>query len=203
MPVIAIPIGIGLAEAAAWVAAAVGVTAAGYGAYKGGEYLANQMAEADSAADQAETKSVTITCATCAQNPCAELACGVPGSKYRGGAHGCVGVAENKIGDKGTIHSHHMPADAYSPLARPVGPSIQMLDVDHRLTSSYGSKVHGPPYAPQRTALASGQTMQAIRMDIRNARNVAAAQGDPTRYDDAIDQMMRYALCLKENGIIQ
>ncbi|MFC3969652.1 hypothetical protein ACFOVS_16185, partial [Rhizobium lemnae] len=114
---------------------------------------------------------------------------------------GCMTGTADTRGDR--LDSHHMPADTYSPLARPVGPSIQMLDVDHRLTSSYGSKVHGTSYAPQRAALASGQTMQAIRMDIRNARNIAAAQGDPTRYDDAIDQMMRYALCLKENGIIQ
>ncbi|MFC3971064.1 hypothetical protein ACFOVS_23670, partial [Rhizobium lemnae] len=41
----------------------------------------------DKAADNADAKTKAITCATCAQNPCAELACGTPGSKYRGGAH--------------------------------------------------------------------------------------------------------------------
>lgn len=51
MPAIAIPIGIGLGEAAVWLAGALGVTVLGYGAAKGGEYLANQMSEADKAAE--------------------------------------------------------------------------------------------------------------------------------------------------------
>lgn len=73
MPVIAIPIGIGLAEAAGWLAAAVGLTAAGYGAYKGGEYLANQMAQADEAADSAGASAATDVCSTCFPPECRNI----------------------------------------------------------------------------------------------------------------------------------
>ena len=140
------------------------------------------------------------------QTPCAAYACGTPGtasSPYRGGAHGCVGDSGNKFFGDGAIHSHHTPADHYSPLPRPVGPAIQMSAADHRLTSSYGSRVHGPQYAAQRTALAQGQTMRALAMDAAEARAIATAQGDPTRYDAAIAQMMVYARCLQTHGIIR
>lgn len=164
---------------------------------------AAQLARAAAAAKAlAQAKAREDPCEEC-RNPCAHLACGAPGSAYRGGAHGCVGKADNKIGPSGSIHSHHTPADVYSPLPRPVGPAIQMRDVDHRLTSSYGSKVHGPSYQPQRAALARGQTMQALLMDAAEVRAIAAQTGDPTRYDDALRQMFLYANCLKQNGLMK
>ncbi|MQW87762.1 hypothetical protein [Sinorhizobium saheli] len=170
----------------------------------GVNYAMNEMSQAEEEVKPEEsTKTTAITCATCAQNPCAELACGAPGSKYRGGAHGCVGLADNKLGPSGTIHSHHVPADHYSPLPRAVGPAIQMEAQDHYASSSYGSKVHGPPYAAQRAMLARGQTMQALMMDAAEVRVIAARSGNPTKYDEAIAQMFAYANCLRQNGIIK
>ncbi|WP_117190266.1 hypothetical protein [Rhizobium terrae] len=200
MPLAALPLIppalVALGEAALFVGSAA---AAAFGIH----YAVNEMSRADSEPEnRPATKSTAITCATCAQNPCAHLACGAPGP-YRGGAHGCVGLPENKTGTSGTIHSHHTPADHYSPLPRPVGPAIQMDANDHYATSSYGSKVHGAPYAVQRGMLARGQTMQAILMDAQEVRAIAARSGDPTKYDAAIQQMLAYANCLRQHGIIR
>ncbi|WP_210318854.1 hypothetical protein, partial [Rhizobium paranaense] len=146
--------------------------------------------------------SKTITCATCEQNPCAKFACGIKGKgKYRGGAHGCMtGTPETK-GDE--LDSHHMPAKSKSPLNPNVGPAIQMEKSDHALTASYGGNVNGESYAPQTALLAEGQTMQAIYLDVLDVKAVAKAIGDPSKYDEAIAQMMVYARCLQENGIIR
>lgn len=100
------------------------------------------------------------------------------------------------------LDSHHMPANSQSPLPTPVGPAIQMDPVDHRMTASYGGGVNGPRYAPQRALLARGQTYAAFMLDVADARAVAAAQGNPTKYDGAIAQATAYASCLKRNGII-
>ena len=186
-----------LGKAAAFVGTAA---AAAWGTHKAIEAVKADDAASDELDD---TATVTVACATCPQNPCAHLACGVPGSQYRGGAHGCVGRPGNKTSGGGAIHSHHAPADAYSPLPRPVGPAIQMTAADHRATSSYGSRVHGPQYAAQRQALAGGHVMRALVMDAAEARAIARASGDPARYDQAIAQMMAYANCLRQHGIIR
>jgi hypothetical protein len=206
----------------AWVggaAGAVGGAAAGYGAGTAagswvdqtgpGQWVNQQVQDfqdwvyGDQAADKAKVDAASVTCATCAKNPCAELACGVKDSRYRGGAYGCVGQAENKTGGPGDIHAHHTPAKAYSPLPEPAGPAVQIDRRDHYDTASYGGKVHGPSYLPQRTALGRGQTMLAIGMDVADLKAIAAKSGNPSKYDDAINQMMAYALCLKKHGIIQ
>ncbi|MCJ8510561.1 hypothetical protein MUU53_22115 [Rhizobium lemnae] len=189
-----------LAEAAGWVATAIGVTAAGYGAYKGGEYLANQMAQADEAADNAGASSAADACVTCTQNPCAALACGAPGSKYRGGAHGCMTGTTDTKGDK--LDSHHTPAAANSNIHREVSTAIQMDPKDHRQTSSYGGGRTTPYMAGQKRLVDGDNFMGAIAMDIADIRRIAAKSGDPSKYDDAIRQMLQYARCLKQNGII-
>lgn len=192
---------VALGEAVVFVGSAA---LAAWGINETANIISNEMAKAEEEAkSQTKAETKTITCATCKENPCAHLACGVPGSKYRGGAHGCVGLPENKSSGGGAIHSHHVPAKAYSPLPEPVGPAIQIDRADHYATSSYGGNVHGPRYAAQRTALANGQTMQALLMDIAEVRALAMAQGDPTKYDSAIAQTLAYANCLKANGIIQ
>lgn len=58
-----------------------------------------------------------------------------------------------------------------------------MEPVDHGMTASYGGGVHGPRYAPQRALLGRGQTYAAFMLDVADARAVAAAQGDPRKYD--------------------
>ncbi|WP_186002393.1 hypothetical protein [Mycobacterium sp. KBS0706] len=213
---------IGGAGYGAWVggaAGAVGGAAAGYGAGTAaggwidqtgpGQWVNQQVQDfqdwvyGDQAADKAKVDAASVTCATCAKNPCAELACGVPGSRYRGGAYGCVGQAENKTGGPGDIHAHHMPAKKYSPLNPAVGPAVQIDKADHYATASYGRKVDGPEYALQRAMLARGQVMQALLVDVAQLKAVAAGTGDPTKYDEGINQMLAYATCLKRHGIIQ
>ncbi|MEI5681091.1 hypothetical protein G6N74_22995 [Mesorhizobium sp. CGMCC 1.15528] len=193
------------AGTAAWI---LGGATVATGAYIYRDEIADGVSNAMSGAqteattqDQAVPATRTVTCARCAQNPCAYLACGIPGSTYRGGAHGCMTGTTETVGDG--LDSHHMPANSQSPLPTPVGPAIQMDPVDHRLTASYGGGVHGPRYAVQRGLLARGQTYAAFMLDAADARAVATAQGNPTKYDGAIAQATAYASCLKRFGIIQ
>lgn len=204
----------------AWVGGSAGATtgaAAGYAGGKAaggwidqtgpGQYVNQKVDDlkgwinGDQAADNADAKTKAITCATCAQNPCAELACGTPGSTYRGGAHGCMTGTADTRGDR--LDSHHMPARSLSPLHPNVSPAIQMAPEDHQLTASYGNRVKGPTYALQRGMLSRGQTYTAFMADVVDARRIAAMQGNPTKYDSAIAQATAYAECLKRTGVIR
>ncbi|MBB3953035.1 hypothetical protein [Aureimonas jatrophae] len=199
MPLLALPLIpaalAALGEAALFVgsAAAVGIA---------GGYAIREMRKANEEADtQATTRTATVTCARCAQNPCAHLACGVPGSAYRGGAHGCMTGTPETVGDG--LDSHHMPANSKSPLATPVGPAVQMRPEDHAQTASFRGRANGGTYAPQRALLARGQVYAAFLLDVADVKRIAAAQGDPTRYNAGLAQASAYATCLKKNGIIK
>jgi hypothetical protein len=61
---------------------------------------------ADDAVERADPKATATTCSTCPEYPCAEYACGVPESKYRGGAHGYTKLP---VGDE--LDSHHIGLD--------------------------------------------------------------------------------------------
>jgi hypothetical protein len=157
-----------------------------------------QMTGADDAAEQtgAKTGATAITCATCAQNPCAALACGNRGSKYRGGAHGCMTGTDETKGD--ALDSHHMPARSISPLHPDVGPAIQMDPRDHRMTNSYGrSAATNATLASQQEMIASGNFIIAQGIDVAEVKAKF-----PGKYDSAIDQMEVYTACLKANKII-
>lgn len=199
----------------AWVGGAAGATAGAAGGYLGGKaagewidqtgpgQYANEKIQdfkdwiaGDQAADNADAKATAITCATCAQNPCAALACGVRGSKFRGGAHGCMtGTPETK-GD--VLDSHHMPARSISPLHPDVGPAIQMDPRDHRMTNSYGrSPLSNATLAGQQEMIASGNFIAAQAIDVGEVMAKF-----PGKYDAAIYQMEAYTACLKRYGII-
>lgn len=160
----------------------------------GGAAAAHQMSKAESEArakDIAGTQ--TVTCATCKKNPCAHLAAGAPGSKYRGGAAG--GLA-GTVGDK--ISPHHTPADSVSPLPWAVGPAVQMDEADHKRTASYGSSSSARAYQrDQKRLIDSGNFLQAQAMDIADL-----ARFSP-KYDAAIAQMSAYTNCLKQNRLVQ
>lgn len=204
----------------AWTGGAAGAVAGAATGYSGGkaagawvdqtaagQYVNEKVEDfkqwltGDEAADKADAKATAITCATCAQNPCAKYACGVPGGKYRGGAHGCMTGTDETRGDE--LDSHHMPAKSKSPLNPAVGPAIQMDPTDHAKTASYKGRVNGPTYAPQRALLSRGKVYAAFLVDVADAKRVAAAVGEPTKYDSAILQATAYANCLKQHGIIQ
>ena len=161
--------------------------------------------QAQNAQKKADKKAGSATAATACvgcSHPCAHLKCGVPGSRYRGGSHGCVSIPNNKLGQSGSLHGHHMPADKYSPIPTNTAPAIQMERADHYNTAAYGQKVHGPSYSAQRALLAKGKSYSAFLLDVADAKRVAAASGNPSKYDAAIAQATLYAQCLKKHGLM-
>jgi hypothetical protein len=147
-------------------------------------------------------KSQGNTRVTAKNNPCAQYACGNPGSKYRGGMHGCMtGTPETK-GD--SLQSHHTPARDVSPLPDDVGPAIQMDPADHQQTGSWGSGANAQTYRmTQESFINGGNFMGAVGMDVMDVQGVANKAGTPGKYDDALAQMVIYANCLKRYGIVK
>ncbi len=97
----------------------------------------------------------------------------------RGGAHADVRGVPG-------YHAHHMPADSASPLPRRKGPSIAMLEGDHKKTASWGRA--GKSYRQRQTELIRrGDFRAAQQLDVDDVRNKFG-----TRYDDAIGQMLQY-----------
>ena len=47
-----------------------------------------------------------------------------------------------------------------------------------------------------------GRWRDALAKDIRDARSVARAADDPTRYNEAIREMLAYNKCLEQHGIV-
>ncbi|MBK8456231.1 MAG: hypothetical protein IPL47_03255 [Phyllobacteriaceae bacterium] len=189
IPPILTALGEAIAAAAPWIVGGTVVVG-------GAAVVADQMSKAEEEA-KAKDKAGTTTddCATC-KNPCAHLACGAPGSKYRGGAHGCMTGTPSTKGDG--LDSHHMPADSVSSLNREAGPAIQMDPRDHRMTNSYGrSPATNGTLAAQRQMITSGNFIAAQAIDV--AEVMAKFPG---KYDAAIAQMEAYTACLKKNGLI-
>jgi hypothetical protein len=203
MPIVlAIPV---IVEGILWAAATVGVVGTAHVVLPGKEEreqsireLGNAMSMSNAQEDakaNADTSAAAATCATgtCA-NPCAHLACGVPGTRYRGGAHSCM---KTPTGD--ALDSHHMPADSISPVNREIAPAIQMDPRDHRRTNSYGaSAATNAVLAGQQNMISSGNFVGAQAIDV--AEVIAKFPG---KYDAAILQMEAYTACLKKHGLIK
>lgn len=131
------------------------------------------------------TDALTKTLGACAAFAC--LAPPVDG--FGGGAHGCT---KNPSGDG--LDSHHMPADAASPLPRDMGPAIRMEPADHRRTSSYGVGATGPAgQLAQR-----GQVLAAFNLDAAEVETLF-----PGKYTASIVQARAYAECLRAHGMIR
>lgn len=125
------------------------------------------------------------------QNPCAALACGIPGSKYRGGTYFCT--------KGGMTQSHHTPAQSVSYLPAGAGPAIQMDPADHAQTLSYGNSLASATYRSAQSGLiSSGNFMGAIAMDVADVKGHFGS-----KYDSGIAQMLAYAECLKKNGFVR
>jgi hypothetical protein len=160
----------------------------------GGKLAIDAMPNAETGA-QARDAAGTSTCMSedCKRERrknCAHLANGVPGSPYRGGAHGST-----KLPWGDGLESHHTPARAISPLPTDAGPAIQMEPGDHTLTASHPNQPGADAYRlEQALAIAEGRFMDAVSMDIADV-----SRKFPGKYDDALDQMQRYAQCLDDN----
>lgn len=133
------------------------------------------------------------------ENPCHPLVRGNGSGPYRGGAH--MGT---RLPIKDGLDSHHMPADSVTDLPRSWGPAIQMLPRDHWLTGSNGRKgLEAELFRDElQDLIDQGRWRDALAKDIRDARSVARAADDPTRYNEAIREMLAYNKCLEQHGIV-
>ena len=150
--------------------------------------------EADAAKDAAtkQEKSAVSKDKDC--EDCASAKSGskkpVPKGPYRGGPH-----SETKlpVGDK--LDSHHLPADAVSPIPREKGPAIKMDPADHKETSSNGSGLDAIEYrAEVKELLDAGRMRDAMAKEIKDARRAAGVvSGKPTKYNEAVQEMLEYS----------
>ena len=110
--------------------------------------------------------------------------------KYRGGPH-----SEMKLPIGDGLDSHHMPADAVSPIPREKGPAIKMDPVDHQFTSSYGGGKEAIEYRAEiKDLINKGRIRDAMAREIIDVRNAAQlGSGILTKYNKAIKMMLKYA----------
>ncbi|EKM99870.1 MULTISPECIES: hypothetical protein [unclassified Acidocella] len=162
------------------------------------QHAGHQAVQANTKADeQLKDSDASEPCVECDEDPCAHLRKGNGGGKYRGGAHG-----ETKGPSKDGLDSHHTPAAQASKEgggpARDDGPAIQMEPKDHRDTASYGGGAGPEAYREKQAELIKeGKLLDATKMDIEDVKKIAAASGDPAKYDEALKEMQAYAECLQ------
>ena len=131
--------------------------------------------------------------------PCDHLRQGNGKGPYRGGAHSKTSKPVNDGKD-----SHHMPADDASPLKRSEGPAIQMTPKDHAKTSSNGQMPGSIEYREMIADLiAEGKWREVMATEIRDVRRVAREAGTPTKYNEAMLEMLEYFKCLEKHGLLK
>lgn len=173
---------------------AIGAGLIALGVIGTGAVVADQVSKANKRAKTMSDAAPATTCQSCRNNPCAALAGGTPGTRYKGGAHG---IMKGPTGDG--LDSHHIPAADVSPLPRDMGPAIKMDPADHQLTASHGSGRSAVAYrAAQKRLIDSGNFAGAFAMDVAD---VKAKFG--SKYDGAIAQAGAYMACLKRNGVVR
>jgi RHS repeat-associated protein len=126
----------------------------------------------------------------------------VLGLTYTGGRHHTTSLPVNDGMD-----SHHMPAKATyadSALSAADGPAIKMDPPDHRMTASYGASAGDPEFDIRRQSITDARAAraagdmdrakaiidEAIMRDVDDVLDIARRQGDPSRYDRAILEMI-------------
>jgi len=181
-----------------WMSSTAGVATLGAIAAIAGEEAARRRAE-----QLLRDNTYSDVCLSCAIK-CQALACGVPGSKYRGGAHWCTSLPKND-----GLVSHHTPAqNAYKNLPPgggylppDLGPAIQMDPADHYQTAT--NPTSGPNWvsaqAAQTALISSGNWMGATALDVADLQSPKFHH----KYDAAIAQMAAYTACMKAAGAIK
>lgn len=167
------------------------------------ERAARESAEEASEATARRNARVSQNCYAAAL--AAMIIARAAGEPYVGGPHGTPmnGGASGPVGDG--LDSHHTPPNSVNRLSLARGPAIQMDPNDHYLTASNGKTVGYKLYnTEQGRLIRTGRTgfMSAIRRDIVDVRRIAAAQGNPTKYDKALAMMFTYATCLAGSGAL-
>ncbi|WP_062590476.1 DUF4150 domain-containing protein [Rhizobium sp. Leaf311] len=132
------------------------------------------------------------------RNPCLHLAKGDASGTgpYRGGSYG---------GTKGVgaldMESNHMPPKSVSPLGELPSPSMQMDKIDHRKAMSTGSSFEAQEWRElQQELISEGRYRDALAMDIRDVRRLAAENGDLRKYNEGVRELLKYYKCLVANG---
>jgi hypothetical protein len=135
-------------------------------------------------------------CKDCDEDPCKHLRQGDGKGKYRGGAHGNTKGPRND-----GLDSHHMPSkDQYKGNIDDL-PAIQMEPADHAKTMSNGNKgLKGIEFRrQQRDLINNGKFEEALKREIDDVKRIARESGDPKKYDEAIEEMKKYAECRQKH----
>ncbi len=122
-----------------------------------------------------------------------------PTGAYSGGKHGALKNGGNSCSPP--RESHHMPADkSYPSKSKPKRdemPAILMDKSDHAQTLSHSNGYTSQAYKGiQKKLIENNLMVVAMAMDIANIKWIAEP---PDKYDDAISQMLLWAIC---KGII-
>jgi Domain of unknown function (DUF4150) len=166
---------------------------------EGSERLVREGAEAatertvrETAGASAErTARVTASCYSIAM--AAILVARANGVQYVGGPH-------NGVQTSG-YESHHIPPKFTGGYTAGKGPAIQMDVLDHQATQTWGNSNGNRAQRGLANSSKAG-FYRAIMSDIADVKRIAAASGDPAKYDVAIGMMLTYAACLakEESG---
>lgn len=183
------------------VAAEAGVKVAREGAEKTAKEIAEAAAE-KAAKEKAEKEAAEAAARKGGKDkggPCDHLKQGSGTGPYRGGAHSKTSKPRNDDKD-----SHHAPAKDASPLNPKDGPAIQMDPKDHAKTSSNGQMPGSIDYREGIAELiASGKWREAMLKEIQDIRRVAREVAkDPTKYNEAMLEMLEYFKCLSKNKFL-
>lgn len=101
--------------------------------------------------------------------------------------------------DGATHEVHHMPADGASPLDKFDGPAIKMEKLDHQKTASWGNSIEARDYRKMQSDLIeNGKFREAVELDIQDIKSKF-----PSKYDEAIKDMLEYVNKLELEGIIK
>jgi RHS repeat-associated protein len=107
---------------------------------------------------------------------------------FRGGAYSSLPGGPN-------IHRHHIPATSVSGLSRPKGPAIEMVNVEHMMTKSFGPGLEAQTYRLEiERLIEAGQMRTAVAIEIKDVREIAG-----TKYNEAIREMLDY---MRQLGVL-
>jgi hypothetical protein len=145
----------------------------------------------DTAAQQEKSAAKKAKdCENCNESDRAEKPNTSSNGPYRGGPH-----SQTKLPVGDGLDSHHLPADAISPIPREKGPAIKMDPADHKETSSNGSGLDAVEYRSEiREMIESGRMRDAMATEIKDVRRAAKlVSGNQKKYNEAIREMLEYS----------
>lgn len=94
-----------------------------------------------------------------------------------------------------------MPPKSVSPLGEYPSPSMQMDKNDHRVAMSTGSSLEAQEWRElQQEFINAGRYRDALAMDIRDVRRIAAEGGNIRKYNQATRELLAYYKCLQAHG---